>query len=493
MTHKETALNLQHLLQDVDVISTVGDCRREISGIANDHRMVEPGYVFICYEGVTVDGHEFISQAVQNGAGAIVGEHPPPSKLPTGFTYIQTTNGRVALSLIAANWYGNPANRLELIGITGTNGKTSTAYLVHSIFEAAGLKSAIMGTVGHRYGDVVVPAATTTPDSLTLHNLFSQFVATDLRYVIMETSSQGLAQHRLAGLKFETSVFTNLTQDHLDYHETMDEYLNAKAMLFQQIQRENGLAILNADDPASSRIRQTTDAVAQTFGLDNCANFTARDVESTLKGLAFTAVTPLGNIRARLRLMGDYNLYNALAAVGVAQHHGCSIDEIREGLENTVVPGRFELVDQGQEFAIVVDYAHTPDGLKNLLTAARRITKRHLICVFGCGGDRDRGKRPKMGRISATIADHTVVTSDNPRTENRDRILNDILAGVPDGTSYDLIPDRKEAIGRAIRLAKAGDLVAIAGKGHEDYQILGDQTIHFDDREVAAECLERYG
>ena len=486
-------MNLQHLLQHVDIVSTVGDCYREISGIASDHRKVEPGYVFICYEGVTFDGHEFICQAVQNGASAIVGEHPPPKNLPRGPTYIQTANGRVALSLVAANWYGNPANRLKLIGITGTNGKTSTAYLIHSIFEAAGLKSAIMGTVGHRYGNVVVPAATTTPDSLTLHGLFSQFVSAGLRYVIMETSSQGLAQHRLAGLKFKTAAFTNLTQDHLDYHKSMDEYLNAKAMLFQQIQRENGLAILNADDPASIQIRQVTDAVIQTYGLDKCADLTAQGIESTLKGLTFSAITPLGNIRARLRLMGDYNLYNALAAIGIAQHHGCSIDEIKEGLESTIVPGRFELVDRGQDFAVVVDYAHTPDGLENLLTAARRITNGRLICVFGCGGDRDRGKRPKMGRISATIADHSVITSDNPRTEDRDRILSDILAGVPDGSSYDLIPDRRESIGRAIELAKPEDLVAIAGKGHEDYQILGDRTIHFDDREVAAEYLERYG
>lgn len=486
-------MNLQHLLRHVEVISTVGDCDKEISGIANDHRKVKPGYIFVCYEGVAVDGHEFVCQAAQNGADAIVGEQPPPRNLPNGPAYFQTKNGRVALSLIAANWYGNPADCLQLIGITGTNGKTSTAYLVRSIFEAAGLRSAIMGTVGHRFDNVVVPAATTTPDPLTLHALFSQFVDAGLQYVIMETSSQGLAQHRLAGLKFKTAAFTNLTQDHLDYHETMDEYLNAKAMLFRQIQRENGLAVLNADDPASDQICQSTDAVVQTYGLRKCADLTARDIESTLKGLAFTAITPSGNIRARLRLMGYYNLYNALAAVGIAQHHECSIGEIKHGLENTIVPGRFELVDRGQDFAVIVDYAHTPDGLENLLTAARRITKGRLICVFGCGGDRDRGKRPTMGRISTTIANHSVITSDNPRTENRDQILNDILAGVPDGSSYDLIPDRKKAISRAIGLAKAGDLVVVAGKGHEDYQILGDRTIHFDDREVAAEYLERCG
>ena len=486
-------MNLQHLLRHVDVTPTVGDCDKEISGIASDHRNVKSGYIFVCYEGVAVDGHDFIFQAAQNGADVIVGEQPSPKNLPNDPTYLQTKNGRIALSLIAANWYGNPADCLKLIGITGTNGKTSTAYLVHSIFEASGLRSAIMGTVGHRYDGVVVPASTTTPDPLTLHALFSQFVNAGLQYVIMETSSQGLAQHRLAGLNFKTAAFTNLTQDHLDYHETMDKYLNAKAMLFQQIPPENGLAVLNADDAASAQIYRVTDAVVQTYGLRKCADLTARDIESTLKGLDFTAITPLGNFRVRLRLMGDHNIYNALAAVGIAQHHECSIGEIKQGLENTIVPGRFELVDRGQDFAVVVDYAHTPDGLETLLTAARRITEGRLICVFGCGGDRDRGKRPKMGKISATIADYSVITSDNPRTEDRDRILNDILMGLPDGSSYDLIPDRKEAIGHAIRLAKAGDLVAIAGKGHEDYQILGDQTIHFDDREVAAEFLERYG
>ena len=482
-------MNLQRLLQGVDIRSSTGGLDKDIAGVASDSRTVEPGYAFVCYEGINVDGHTFIPQAIQNGATTIIGEKPEP--VPSGVTYIQTSNGRIAFSLIAANWYENPADRLKLIGITGTNGKTSTAHLAHSIFKAAGLKSGFMGTVGTSYADVFVEPTITTLEPLTLHELFRDIVDAGVDYVIMETSSQGLAQHRLAGLTFETAVFTNLTQDHLDYHETMEEYLNAKMMLFQQLNPDNGLAILNADDSASDSIRNTVNPPNLTFGVEGPADLSVSNVESTLKRLSFVANTPKGKIPANLCLLGDYNLYNALAAIGIGLHHDCSIGAIQTGLESTVVPGRFELVDRGQSFAIVIDYAHTPDGLENLLTAARKITQGNLICVFGCGGDRDRGKRPKMGNISATIADHSVITSDNPRTEEPDAILADIVEGLPDKASYDLIEDRRRAIGHAIELAKAGDLVAIAGKGHEPYQEINGVRFDFDDREVAAEFLEQ--
>ena len=482
-------MNLQRLLQGVDILSSTGGLDKDIAGVASDSRAVEPGYAFVCYDGVNVDGHTFIPQAVQNGATTIIGKKPQP--VPPGVTYIQTPNGRIAFSVIAANWYGNPANRLKLIGITGTNGKTSTAHLAHSIFKAAGLKSGFMGTVGTSYANVFVEPTITTLEPLTLHELFRDIADAGVEYVIMETSSQGLAQHRLAGLTFETAVFTNLTQDHLDYHDTMEEYLNAKMMLFQQLNPDNGLAILNADDPASDSIRGQINPPSLTFGVEGPADFSVSNVESTLKRLSFVANTPKGKISANLRLLGDYNLYNALAAIGIGLHHDCSIEAIQTGLESTVVPGRFELVDRGQPFAVVVDYAHTPDGLENLLTAARKITQGSLICVFGCGGDRDRGKRPKMGNISATIADHSVITSDNPRTEEPDTILTDIVEGLPDDASYDLIQDRRTAIGHAIQLAKGGDLVTIAGKGHEPYQEINGVRFDFDDREVAAEFLEQ--
>ena len=485
----ECIVNLRRLLQGVDILSSVGELDKDITGITSDSRAVEPGYAFVCYEGVNVDGHTFIPQALQNGATTIIGEKP--EQVPPGVTYIQTPNGRITFSLIAANWYGNPADRLRLIGITGTNGKTSTAHLAHSIFKAAGLKSGFMGTVGTSYADVFVEPTITTLEPLTLHELFRDIVDAGVDYVIMETSSQGLAQHRLAGLTFETAVFTNLTQDHLDYHETMEEYLNAKMMLFQQLDPDNGLAVLNADDPASDSIRHQINPPSLTFGVEQPADLAVDNVKSTLNRLSFVADTPKGNISANLRLLGDYNLYNALAAIGIGLHHDCSIEAIQTGLDSTVVPGRFELVDRGQPFAVVVDYAHTPDGLENLLTAARKITQGSLICVFGCGGDRDRGKRPKMGNISATIADHSVITSDNPRTEEPDAILADIVEGLPDDAKYDLIQDRRAAIGHAIELAKVGDLITIAGKGHEPYQEINGVRFDFDDREVAAEFLEQ--
>lgn len=488
-------MNLQSLLRGVDVLSSVGAIDRKINGIVSDHRKVQVGFAFICYKGVNVDSHAFVQQAIQNGASVVIGEKLPPTGLPPNVTYIQTSNGRIALSVISANWHNTPAARLKLIGITGTNGKTSTAFFVHSIFKTAGIKSAIMGTVSHRYGDVSVPAATTTPDPLVLHGLFAKIANADIGYAIMETSSQGLAQHRLAGLTFETAVFTNLTQDHLDYHETMENYLNAKLMLFQQLQSQDGMAILNADAEVYELIRRRINLAAGqgnilTYGIKRQAQLTARDVTSTLNGLIFTAVTPSGNIRVKLHLLGDYNLYNALAAIGVGLHHGCSLQTIREGLESTVVPGRFERVDKGQNFAVVVDYAHTPDGLENLLTAARKITTRRLICVFGCGGDRDSAKRPKMGKISAAIADFSVITSDNPRTEDPDRIIADIVNGLPDGANYVQIVNREEAIKYAIELAEPGDFLAIAGKGHETYQEINGERFHFDDREIASSSLD---
>ena len=285
-------MNLHHLLQGVNILSSIGGLDEEITGIASDSRAVEPGYAFVCYEGVNVDGHTFIPQAIQNGATAIVGEKP--ESMPPDVTYIQTPNGRIAFSLIAANWCGNPADRLKLIGITGTNGKTSTAHLAHSIFNAAGLNSGLMGTVGARYADVFVEPTITTLEPSTLHELFRDIADAGVDYVIMETSSQGLAQYRLAGLTFETAVFTNLTQDHLDYHKTMEEYLNAKMMLFRQLSSDDGLAILNADDPASDSIRQQINPPSLTFGVEQPADLSVSNIESTLKQLSFVANTPKG-------------------------------------------------------------------------------------------------------------------------------------------------------------------------------------------------------
>ena len=471
----------------------------DITGVVSDNREVKSGNVFVCYQGISVDSHNFIPDALQKGAAAVIGEKPMTTIGTQGkpINYVQVPCGRRAMSLIAANWHGNPAKHLKLIGITGTNGKTSTAHLIHSILKASGQKTALIGTVGHQYTNAqgeeeTLPASLTTPDAFALHALFKKFTEDDVEYVTMETSSQGLALQRLAGLTFDTAVFTNFTQDHLDYHQTMEAYLKAKLMLFEQL-GEEGVAILNSDSPVAERIaRVCSDSRLLMYGLGKKADLHAEDINFSHNQLAFTAVTPDGQIPAQLRLLGEYNLYNALAAIAVGLRYDCPTAAIQEGLAATVVPGRFELIDRGQDFAVIVDYAHTPDGLENVLTAAKRVAERNLICVFGCGGDRDNGKRPKMGHISAQIADYSVITSDNPRTENPDKIIAQIVSNLPHDTKYVCISERRDAIHHAIASAKSGDVVVIAGKGHEDYQEINGKRFPFDDRIIASDILESF-
>lgn len=492
-------MRLHELLHGLSITASTGSLDVDITGVASDNREVKPGNVFVCYQGISVDSHGFISDALEKGATAVVGEKPVaalgvPAK---SIIYVQVPNGRRAMSLFAANWHGNPAQHLKLIGITGTNGKTSTAHLIHAILKTSGQKTALIGTVGHRYTndqgeEETLPAALTTPDAFALHALFKQFKENSVKYVTMETSSQGLALQRLAGLTFNTAVFTNFTQDHLDYHQTMEVYLKAKLMLFEQL-GEASFAILNSDSPVAERIAQVClDSELLMYGLGENADLRAEDIRYSHNRLTFTAVTPSGRIPAKLQLLGDYNLYNALAAIAVGLRYDCPISAIQEGLAATVVPGRFELIDRGQDFAVIVDYAHTPDGLENVLTAAKRVAKRDLICVFGCGGDRDNGKRPKMGNISTQIADYSVITSDNPRTEDPDEIIAQIVSNLPHDTKYMCISERRDAIHHAITTAKSGDVVVIAGKGHEDYQEIHGERFPFDDRVIASEILESF-
>ncbi len=485
------------LLHGLNPIANTGTLDIDITGIVSDNREVKPGNVFVCYQGIHVDSHTFIADALQRGAVGIIGEKPATVlEIPAASTtYLQVPDGRRALSLLAANWHGNPAKHLKLVGITGTNGKTSTAHLVYAILKASGQRAALIGTVGHRYinahgEEKILPTALTTPDAFALHALFKQFVTEGVEYVTMETSSQGLALQRLAGLTFDTAVFTNFTQDHLDYHQTMEEYLKAKLMLFEQL-NDNGFAILNSDTPVTARIAEACKrAQVLMYGADDRADLYSEDIAFSYNNSAFTAITPAGRFPVKLRLLGEYNIYNALAAIAVGLRYDCPVPAIQDGLANTVVPGRFELVDRGQDFAVIVDYAHTPDGLENILTAARHIAKQELICVFGCGGDRDNGKRPKMGNISAQIADYTVITSDNPRTEDPDAIITQIVSNLPHDAKYVSISGRREAIHHAIATAKSGDVVVIAGKGHEDYQEIHGKKFPFDDRVVAADFLE---
>ena len=490
-------MKFRELLQGVNITASTGSLDIDVTGIVSDNREVKLGNIFLCYRGISVDSHIFISDAIQKGAAVVIGEKPIAElTVPTKpFTYVQVPNGRRAMSLLSANWHGNPAKQLKLIGITGTNGKTSTAHLIYAILKASGRKVALIGTVGHRYinahgTEKKLSAFLTTPDAFALHALFKQFTEEGIEYVTMETSSQGLALQRLAGLTFDTAVFTNFTQDHLDYHRTMEDYLKAKLMLFEQL-GEAGVAVLNGDLPVTECLAQAcANSKRLMYGHGSNADLRAEDVELSLNQLTFTALTPYGHIPTKLRLIGEYNLYNALAAIAVGVRYNCSVSAIQEGLAATVVPGRFELIDRGQDFAVIVDYAHTPDGLKNILTAAKRITERRLISVFGCGGDRDNGKRPKMGNISARIADYNVITSDNPRTENPDAIIAQIVSNLPHDVKYVCISERRDAIHHAITTAKSGDVVVIAGKGHEDYQEVHGKRFPFDDRVVASDILE---
>ena len=489
-------MKLRTLLHGLNIVTTTGPLDIDITGIVSDNRAVKLGNAFVCYQGISVDSHIFIPDAIQKGAVVVIGEKPIAElTVPTQqFTYIQVPNGRRAISLLAANWHENPAKQLKLIGITGTNGKTSTAHLIYAILKASGRKVALIGTVGHRYTNArgtekKLSTFLTTPDPFALHALFKQFVEEGVEYVVMETSSQGLALQRLAGLSFDTAVFTNFTQDHLDYHQTMEAYLKAKLMLFAQL-GEDGVAVLNADLPVTTRFSEVcADLKRLMYGFKLHADLRPGDVELSRSRLAFTAFTPSGEFPVELRLLGAYNIYNALAAMAVGVRYNCSVAAIQEGLATTVVPGRFERVDRGQDFAVIVDYAHTPDGLENILTAAKQITERQLISVFGCGGDRDNGKRPKMGNISARIADYSVITSDNPRTEDPDEIIAQIVSNLPHGAKYVCISERREAIQHAIATAKSGDVLVIAGKGHEDYQEIHGERFPFDDRVVAADIL----
>lgn len=507
-------MKLQNLLEGVEVSEFIGDCNSEIVGIVSDHREVKERYAFLCYQGLNVDGHDFIPGAIKNGAKVIISERHIDS-LPDDITNVITPNGRKTQAICAGNWYRNPTKKLKIIGITGTNGKTSTAHLSYSILRSQGYKVAVLGTVGHSYDTQVssdkkknkekieIPALLTTPDAFKLNAIFRELVDSGVEYVVMETSSQGLAQHRLTGLSFHTAVFTNFTLDHLDYHNTMEEYLDAKLMLFDQLESD-GIAILNTD---SSVIHQIVERISHqhilTYGIKNDADLTPQAIDISLKELTFSTFisentnnilnTTYKHIHTRLQLLGYYNIYNALAAIGVGLRYNCSEQAISDGLASTVVPGRFErisTVNVNNEFAVIVDYAHTPDGLENVLTAARDISNGQLISVFGCGGDRDKSKRSKMGRISTEIADFSVITSDNPRTENPDEIISDIVSDLPHDAAFICVSDRRKAIQKAILKAKKNDVVVIAGKGHEDYQEIDGQRFPFDDRRVASDILK---
>ena len=476
-----------------------GDSNIEITGIEHDSRKVEAGTLFVCIAGFHVDGHKFIPQAVEKGAKAILTTRAIDEvEVPEGIAVLQVPELKTALDTIVPFFHDYPAQKMRVIGITGTNGKTTTSYLIRAILREAGYKVGLIGTIQIMMEEEVFPIHNTTPDVVELQHTLAIMRDKGMDYVVMEVSSHALDQNRVAGIEFDTAVFSNLTQDHLDYHKTLENYKLAKAKLFDLLGREgvkeNKTAVVNADDEAGKTMLEHAHCRQLTYGIENKASLQATNVEVLASGASFTLTEEfLGKMDLQLHITGIFNVYNVMSAVGAAIAEKIDPAVIRKALMNfTSVPGRFELVKAGQDFSIIVDYAHTPDGVENVLNTARRIAKQKIIAVFGCGGDRDRTKRPIMGRLAADLADVVIATSDNPRSEDPAFILSEVEAGVKEtigAKHHECIIDRREAIFRAVELAEKDDIVIILGKGHEDYQILKDKTIHFDDKEVAREAV----
>ncbi|MEJ8304254.1 UDP-N-acetylmuramoyl-L-alanyl-D-glutamate--2,6-diaminopimelate ligase [Saccharibacillus sacchari] len=490
-------MRLDQLAQQLITARLIGDGQTECTGIEIDSRKVGTGDLFICLPGFTVDGHDYAKQAEEQGAVALVVERELDTQLPQ----LLVRDSRMAMAVLANTFFDEPSRKMRMIGVTGTNGKTTTTYLIERIMQDHGVNTGLIGTIQMRYDGETFPMSGTTPESLGLQRSLADMVDRGVECCVMEVSSHALEQGRVKGTDYRTAIFTNLSQDHLDYHHSMEEYRAAKGLFFSRLgnalpadSSERKYAVLNADDDASAEYMKVTSAEVITYGVERECDVRASDIRITSTGTFFHVDTFKGSADIQLRMVGKFNVYNALAAITAALIEGVELDRIKQSLESVAgVDGRVEAVDAGQSFAIIVDYAHTPDGLENVLKTVVEFAEKRVLCVFGCGGDRDRTKRPIMGRIAVKYSDIAYVTSDNPRTEDPDAILKDIEAGlIEDGVEkarYTLVVDRAEAIRLAVAEARPGDVVLIAGKGHETYQLVGKQVLDFDDRLVAAEAV----
>ncbi|WP_106497711.1 UDP-N-acetylmuramoyl-L-alanyl-D-glutamate--2,6-diaminopimelate ligase [Lentibacillus sp. Marseille-P4043] len=463
----------------------------EINTIEMDSRKVKSGDLFVCIKGYTVDGHDYVQQAVNNGAVAILAE----KRLEVDVPVIIVGDTSRAAAMLATKFYNYPTRKFPLIGVTGTNGKTTVTYLLETIFKQFKKKTGVIGTIQMKIGDDSYPVKNTTPDALFLQKVFDQMVKDNVETGIMEVSSHALDQGRVFGCEFDIAIFTNLSQDHLDYHKDMDDYLRAKSLLFAQLgntynDKQKKFAVINQDDPVSKILKRSTAQHVLTYGCKNEAQIMATDIQLDVTATNFILKTPIGEIAIKSKLIGMFNVYNMLAASAAAIAANIPLTTIKTALENiTGVSGRFEPVLAGQSFATLVDYAHTPDSLENVLQTINGFAKQKVYVVVGCGGDRDKTKRPLMAEIALKYADRAIFTSDNPRTEDAQSILDDMTEGL-EQDHFDVITNRKEAIFKTIELAKADDIVLIAGKGHETYQQIGDVKYDFDDRQVAREAIQ---
>jgi UDP-N-acetylmuramoyl-L-alanyl-D-glutamate--2,6-diaminopimelate ligase len=478
-------MNLSELIQNLEVDRFKGNIETKIKNISSNSKEVSKDFLFVCLRGERFDGHNFIEEAIAKGAKAIVVEERIDA--PSDISIIQVPDTRVALAQIAANFFGHPTQSIKVIGITGTNGKTTTAYMIESIFNKARIKIGRLSTISYQLGNREIKSSLTTPDPLTLQSYLRNMVEKKLDFCVMEVSSHALSQSRVEGIDFQNAIFTNITQDHLDFHGNFKAYLNSKIKLFKLLGNDKDkVAIINADDPHSQKIINETGSKIIKYGIYKDAYIKATNIGVDKEGYPFFNI---GDIKIRLKIFGIHNIYNALAAITLSLLHNISIMDIKKGIERiSQINGRLELV-YNNEFKVFVDYAHTPDALQKILLSTKLLNPKRIITVFGCGGDRDKEKRPLMGKISSLLSDYTIITTDNPRHEDPLNIALEIKKGFRDEEEekFEIILDRRLAISKAIKMAKRGDIILVAGKGHEDYQIFGDKKIYFKDQEVILE------
>ena len=480
-------MKLSTLVHHLESMGTYNLCDVEITGITNDSRKVRPGYLYVAIKGYKADGHNFIKKSLECGAQAIVSEEK--LSLDTSIPQIVVRNTRKALSSLSCCFYNNPSQKINVVGVTGTNGKTTTTFLTKSIIEKAGYEAGLIGTINYQIGEKMITAQETTPESVELQRLIAEMVAAKMKFAVMEVSSHSAIQHRIENIDFKTAVFTNITTEHLDYHKTISNYMNAKLELFKNL-RKDSFAVLNADDEFSEYFADRTNAKILWYGIKNDADIKAEICRESTSDIMIKLKYSRKEIDMKIPFVGVHNVYNVLAAVASAISLGFELDVIKSGIETApTVPGRLESVPCNRGFEVVVDYAHTPHALETILQALRNLVKGRILLVFGCGGDRDKEKRPLMGRIADEKSDIFWLTNDNPRSEDPLNIIDGIKAGIKPGRSFHTQINRHKAIADALFEATDGDLVLVAGKGHEKYQIIKDTITPFDDREVIKAIL----
>ena len=480
-------MKLSTLVHHLESMGTYNLCDVEITGITNDSRKVRPGYLYVAIKGYKADGHNFIKKSLECGAQAIVSEEK--LSLDTSIPQIVVRNTRKALSSLSCCFYNNPSQKINVVGVTGTNGKTTTTFLTKSIIEKAGYEAGLIGTINYQIGEKMITAQETTPESVELQRLIAEMVAAKMKFAVMEVSSHSAIQHRIENIDFKTAVFTNITAEHLDYHKTISNYMNAKVELFKNL-RKDSFAVLNADDEFSEYFADRTNAKILWYGIKNDADIKAEICRESTSDIMIKLKYSGKEIDMKMPFVGVHNVYNVLAAVASAISLGFELDVIKSGIETApTVPGRLESVPCNRGFEVVVDYAHTPHALETVLQALRNLVKGRILLVFGCGGDRDKEKRPLMGRIADEKSDIFWLTNDNPRSEDPLNIIDGIKVGIKPGRSFHTQINRHKAIADALSEATDGDLVLVAGKGHEKYQIIKDTITPFDDREVIKAIL----